>query len=372
MASNLSPSLSFAQNFRFLALGGALLYLFYNKGIPKNPGNYILPFAIYATFISLIFSPLGFDAVLRGLAYWLIAIVIFTLYEKSYFNFPASTSQIILGFLILVFGLNSLLIFGGPEMYLVGRFRGVMGNPNELGLIAAFSYGIIDLLKSRNETDFSRRGFLLLKIILVAIIIFTGSRTALFGLILYEITFRLFQNKLLLAVSLLTLGTLYYISLSIDPVAIIQSLGLSQELRVESLITGSGRTEVWKIAWEEIKLNPWFGQGMLYDQYFIEEYVDQNLSGVVARHWAGIWNSYLSLLMDVGIIGLVAFFFFIYKVFNLSNQRNLAAAFLVLTLFAGITESWMAASMNAFTPMFMLYWAIQSHPVNDPEEVIEE
>ncbi|MDT0647442.1 O-antigen ligase family protein [Zunongwangia sp. F260] len=371
LASNISPNFQFAQNLRFVGLAASLVYLFYNRGIVRSPANNILPFAIYAFIITLIYSPIGFEAVLRGVSYWLVALVIFTAYQRSYLKDAEQTSRLLLGFFILYFFLNALLIFYGSDLYLMGRFRGIMGNPNELGLVCVFGFGIIDLLFKRQEISFNPKHYLILKCVIVGLIVLTGSRTSLFAIVIYFVTQRLFRNKLLLVFALIFLGILYYLSLSVDPEALVKSLGLSQELRVESLTTGSGRTEVWEVAWEEIKEKPWIGRGMQYDSYFINEYVENNFTGVVARHWAGIWNSYLSLLLDVGIIGLLAYFFFIIRMFRISHFKNTAAAFLAMTLFAGITESWMAASMNAFTPMFFLYWAIQSQPVSNTEEIIE-
>jgi membrane-bound metal-dependent hydrolase YbcI (DUF457 family) len=67
-------------------------------------------------------------------------------------------------------------------------------------------------------------------------------------------------------------------------------------------------------------------------------------------------------LLNVGIIGLIAYAYFWIKVLKKSHYNNLAIAFLCMCLLSGITESWMAASMNAFTPIMFLFWAVQSQP----------
>ena len=98
---------------------------------------------------------------------------------------------------------------------------------------------------------------------------------------------------------------------------------------------------------------------MTYDGLFIKDYaqyyVDQK-----ARHWSGIWNSYLSLLLNVGVVGLVAYFYFWIKVYNKPSFSNLSFPFVFGCLLIGITESWMNASMNAMTPLMLLFWAIQT------------
>jgi O-antigen ligase len=136
-------------------------------------------------------------------------------------------------------------------------------------------------------------------------------------------------------------------------------------LRIETLADASGRIEVWPVAWEEIKNAPIFGNGILYDDYFIKDYVSINIGENASRHWGGVWNSYLSLLLDVGIVGCIAYAYFWIQAFRKSHDKNLAIAFVFMCLLSGFTESWMAASMNAFTPMMFLFWAIQSQPVTN-------
>jgi O-antigen ligase len=199
---------------------------------------------------------------------------------------------------------------------------------------------------------------------IVSIVILTGSRNGIFSLLIYEIAILSNKNKGLFSIGLGIL-LLFYYSISVyDIIAILNSFGLGDFFRVDSLLDASGRTEVWEVAWQELKRSPWFGNGMMYDNYFIDEYGLQHYGVNRARHWYGIWNSYLSLLLNVGIIGLAAFAYFIKEMYRFAQNKNLAFAFLVMALFSAITESWMAASMNAFTPLFFLYWAIQAQPIN--------
>ena len=134
---------------------------------------------------------------------------------------------------------------------------------------------------------------------------------------------------------------------------------------IETLADGSGRTEVWPVVWEEISNAPFFGNGILYDDYFMKDYVTTNIGEYASRHWGGVWNSYLSLLLDVGVIGCIAYVYFWIIVFKKSHYKNMAIAFIAMCLLSGFTESWMAASMNAFTPMMFLFWAIQLQPATN-------
>jgi hypothetical protein len=222
-----------------------------------------------------------------------------------------------------------------------------------------FSYGILDVIRKQNQSSFNALFFRGFKIVLIALVVLTGSRTALFGVLIYEVILRLLKFKVLLAIALIGIGFIYSISATLSIEAIVASLGLSEYLRIESLVDASGRTEVWAVAVEEINKQPWLGKGMLYDNYFINNFGERFMGENRARAWYGIWNSYLSLLLNVGILGIAAYSFFWYKMYALSQMKIIRFAFLMMCLFSAITESWMAASMNGFTPLVFLCWAIQ-------------
>lgn len=355
--------LSFAQNFRFVVLGLALLYLFRYRLIINNAGNYMLPFTLVALIISLLFSPVGVMSVLRAIAFWLVAAVVFKLYTLAYKANSQRTLDLIVLVITLYFGMTLLFVFlPGFSIFQMGRLKGFMGNPNGMGMLAMFCYAVLSLINGKNETTFKNSFFLKLKGLLLVFIILSGSRTALFSVLVFEIIVRLMHNKPLLILSLLTTVYIYLLINSFGFESVIDFFGLSDYLRVDSLQNASGRTDVWPVAWEEIKSNPWVGKGILYDDYFIKDYVVKNFGESPARQWGGIWSSYLSLLLDVGIIGMLVYVFFYLKMYIKAVDKKMALGFILLCAFSGITESWMASSMNAFTPLMFLFWAIELQP----------
>tara|TARA_Y100000815_G_scaffold183089_1_gene166895 strand:- start:5572 stop:6873 length:1302 start_codon:yes stop_codon:yes gene_type:complete len=369
LGDNFSGPLSFAQNLRFVVLGISLLML-YNFDIYKyNIARYILPFALVATGITLFLSPFGLMATIRGLSYFIVALVVFKFVQILVDYNQQRFYNLIVTVLTLYFTLN-LLVFFLPflgEADMKGRFMGLMANPNGLAMVSLFSYVIIDVIKKTAQPSASNI-FLLLKALLVVLIILSGSRSAIFSVFIYEVSLRLLKYKFLLGLTLVCLVYIYGISATLDLNAIVKSLGLSSFLRVDSLEDASGRTEVWAVAIEEIKRQPWLGKGMLYDTSYIKYYADRYIGDVRERHWGGIWNSYLSLLLNVGIVGLVAFSFFWYKMFALSKMKIVRFAFLMLCLFSAISESWMAASMNAFMPLVFICWGLQIYHPNSKIE----
>lgn len=361
LGDNFKGLLGFAPNLRFIILGIGLIILLKFQLLKTNEAKYILPFSIIATLITYFLSPLGVEAVSRGISYFLMALVVFKMVQLLVEHNAQRFYNLIVTLLTLYFGLN-LIVFFVPflgETYIKGRFMGLMGNPNGLAMVAMFSYAIIYVVKRLNHTSFSPLFFRGFKIVLIGVIILTGSRSAIFSLLAFEIIIRLLKYKFLLALGLLLITYAYGISATLDTQVMIESFGLSSFLRTESLEDASGRKEVWIVAVEEIKNQPWLGKGMLYDKYYIDYYADRFIGENRARHWYGIWNSYLSLLLNVGIIGMLAFSLFWYKMYLHSQMKVIRLAFLILCLFSAISESWMAASMNAFMPLVFLCWGIQ-------------
>lgn len=371
LADNFKGPLSFFQNLRFIVVLVNLIYLLKHNLLKNNYGNYMLPFAILALIISIFYSPVGIQSYLRAIAFWLIPLIIFRLISISYKNNARRTSELLVLIFTLYLGLNLVLYFFPViDVFLKDRFKGLAGNPNGLGLVMMFIYGLFELIQRRNETSLTGLLFLILKITCLVLIILTGSRNALISALIFIIFYRFLFNKRLLFISLISLSFFYYIISLSSFQQLIISFGLSDLLRLNSFTNASGRTEVWVVAWEEIKNSLWFGKGLLYDDYYMKEYVTNYFGLTFPRQWAGVWNSYLSLLLDVGLVGTLVYLIFWIRIFKRSKFLKISVAFTLMCFLSGITESWMAASMNPFTPMMLLFWAIQSQPLVKQTNII--
>ena len=353
----------FAQNFRFaMVLVCSLYFLKYNL-FKNNNANYILPFTIVAFCVTILFSPVGISAVLRSLGFWLVGLLIFKIVNLLYVKNSKTISELLVFTVTIYFAINIILVFLPSELtYQMGRFRGLAGNPNGMALILMFSYALLSLIEKRKDTTFKKGFFLTFKAAIFLVIFWTGSRTAFLSLIAFE--FLLWNRKHNVLTFVMTCVLFFFFTFFVEIDFFNNSQNLSF-LRYDSLKDVSGRTVVWPLAWEEVKNAPFLGNGFLYDAYFVEDYVSTNIGENAPRHWGGVWSSYLSLLLDVGFIGLMAYAYFVIQVFRKSHYKNLAIAFVAICLLTGITESWMAASMNPFTPMMFLFWAIQSQPATN-------
>lgn len=371
LADNFKGPFAFAQNLRFTLLGVTLVVLAQYYLFERNKALLLVAFSIFALVITMAYSPLGSPAILRSLGYLVVGLSIFKLLQLRNEINRKETVQLVITLLFVYFFVN-LVIFFVPiyaDAYLSGRFSGLMANPNGLGLYAMFSYAFVIWVQKKEDIDFSRWFFTAFKLILFFLIIMSASRTALLGVVAFEITNRFLQYHILLIIGLAGITFLSVLLNNIEIDVIIHSLGLSDYLRVQTLETASGRTEVWQVAFEEFQRHPWLGQGMMYDNYFIDSYAEQRFGDNYARHWNGVWNSYLSLGLNVGIVGLTLFGYFWYRLFKSAKDNVFRVAFLVMILLSAITESWMAASMNAFMPLVFLIWALQIEPNYQTEEI---
>ncbi|MBU2950247.1 O-antigen ligase family protein [Tamlana agarivorans] len=362
LANNFSGPLAYNGNLRFIILALTLVKVYQIKIKKLNLAWFTLPFVFISLIITLLFSPLGYDAILRCLAYFFVGYALFNLVNILYIK--QNNIGILLFYFLFGFILINFVLLINPSYYLVGRFMGLTGNPNGLGMLLVFIYAIIDLLKQRGELLGVNKKFILINIfIIVLLILLTGSRTALVSMLFYTLANKVLTNKKAFVpyAVLATVGVLfiYYISLQ----DLLTFIGSNIELRLNSLETASGRTIVWKVAWEEISTHLWYGQGFMYDNYFIKDYADKYIGAVRARHWSGIWSSYFSLLLNVGIVGVIAFGWMLFKFYQKATLKATAVIYIITILLIGITESWMAASMNPFTPLLFLYFAIQNQPL---------
>jgi O-antigen ligase len=363
LADNYDGILSFAQNLRFVILGLSFLILLRHKLFKDNKGLMLLGFTIYTFLITSIFSPLGLPAILRSFGFLIVALVIFKLINILLKSDRQSTINLIVTIFFTFFILNIVVLILPiyEDSFYKGRFAGLMGNPNGLGLLAMFSYTLVYWIDKNESTSFSKKFFTIFKILIFLIIILTGSRTATLAVIAFELILRVYQNKFLLMLSLITLVliTIFINSVSFEEIGL--SLGLTDYLRIDTLETASGRTEVWEVAYDEFLRQPWLGKGLLYDDYFIQDYSLKRFGENNARNWNKVWSSYLSLALDVGIIGILLFGHFWYRLFKASTDKIFGLAFIVMILITAVTESWMAASMNTYMPVVFLIWALQTN-----------
>ncbi len=361
LGDNYNNILGIFNMLRFVVLGVATVIFINYFHHKNNVSPYILPFAIFAFIVSLASSPVKSQSVPRALAFFVMTIVFLDIFRYYYVSAPNKVNKLLVNVAFIYFGAGIVLLASPFRSLAIQdiRYTGLMNNPNGVGLVSILMYAILDLIAKKNPQS-NRTIFTLLKILIFISVILSGSRNGLGSIIIYELAKRFFSSIIGKIVFFFVFAFFIVVSIELNISDIIHTLNLQDYMRIETLETASGRTEVWEVVWQEIKKNPWIGKGILYDNYFIAQYVEQYFMGIApGREWSGVWNSYLSMLMNVGIVGLILFFAFFIPLFKRSHDKNLARAFLFAALISAVVESWFAASMNAYFPLFLIYFAIQ-------------
>jgi O-antigen ligase len=361
MANNRSPVFASYEPLR--ALFAVVLFLlsgfivFREKGVDPRV-MYFLPFFAVALISSFLFSPVMIHSVFRVISYLFLVVAVFVLikYLLMEEQFELYEQLLLLLYIIFLVSLVGRVIY--PAVFLIsGRLNGALGNPDGLGLFCVVSYILTDQFKVK-DSRFSERSIFFLKLLIIIALFLSGSRTSLVGLGIYILLtvflFRGFSGRSI--ATLLIVGAVLAI-VEIRPLVHFFPF-MKSFVRVQSLSTASGRNLVWPVAVNEIYRQPWLGGGFTYYHYYMGHFARSH--GLKGVYWYSVWDSYLAMLLDTGIIGLLAYFFFIYGVIRRSARFVIILPFLAAMIFTAVFESWAVSSLNAATPFFLLIFVIIS------------
>ena len=218
---------------------------------------------------------------------------------------------------------------------------------------------IVDFLRYKGKLHDLDKQVNFFKIICLFLIFISASRTATISILVFILLVSFLKyKKFRVQIFIFSIICILFFS-NISVIEIISFFSARDLFRAETLVTLSGRTEVWEVAWAEIIKAPFFGNGLQYDQLYIKQYSDRYIGEFKARHWSGIWNSYLSLLLNVGVFGLLSYLYALFILFFKSIYKTHAFIFFFVALISAFTESWMSSSMNTYTPLILLYFSLQ-------------
>lgn len=336
---------------------GFSLIIMKREGRIRKRITYFLPFFIVALIVSFLFSPRLINSILSLLAYLFLVISVFIFVT----HVMQQTKLQLYEHLILLFVLVTIIsLLGGyilfPTAFIEGgRLRGLTGNPNALSLFIIIAYPFLDYYNSQ-KGSISEKGIMIGKGLLLLCLFFTGSRTGYTSIIIYTLlTIFLFRGisgiSVAIVVGLMAILVLFQVEMVINIFP-----GLKDIIRPESLESATGRLPSWLVAIEQISRQPWLGGGYQFSTYYMPHFAQSH--GFTAVSWYGVWNSYLSFLMDVGIIGLATYGFFVFALIKISLRPKMLSPFLGIVLFSAIFESWLIAAFGVATPLFLIFFVI--------------
>lgn len=347
-------------------IGFALLGLYYVlSNWKKLPGKYnhvfrfFIPFFVYA-FLLVPFTSDVFDALQKTFSYAIIFLIVPLLFAGAVENNKGFLTDLIT-FILIILAVGLIFRFIDPEFVtLAGRYRGLLGNPNGLGIFLTLVFPIFYIVLESEAFKASVRVKWIFYGVFVISLLLCQSRTAILacGLFLAFNAYPALRGGLGLLL-FLTLVFSYEYLLSQLP-AIVISLNLGEYFRIDTLLAGSGRVIAWEFAWNKIQDVFFFGGGFDYTNNLYYQYYDY-LSRL--GHQGNAHNSFLTLWLDTGVVGLVFFVIGLVRTAVYAMSRTpYTLPVLYGVLFSTNFESWLAASLNPFTSLFLIILTILCNP----------
>lgn len=365
--------LQFAKDLKFLLpIGLAGFTVLHWKRLTPIPKFqlFFIPFFICAVIgLNYALTPqVGIQKTISiVLMYFFIPIVVNFLHREQGEYFWKALITFLIGMLMI----GIVLRFVAPQIAMIegGRFKSVLGNPNGLGIFLYLVYALWMIVRTKNLANFSRRANRLIFLVIFISIIWCGSRNGMISMLLFYAVYRLTKINWFLAI--LVVAALITFSDFLFELFLfaVEFIGLQNYFRVDSIEEGSGRVIAWVFAWEEIQKYFFFGGGFGQDEAVMRpNYYWLSMKG----HQGGVHNSYLSMWFDTGIIGVISYFTaFMSIVFRSMRSNYLVLAFAFSFLFNIIYESWLVASLNPFTFIYLTILTIFAADLSPKTQVQE-
>lgn len=313
--------------------------------------KYLIPFIICIHF-SLFISGSNFLILQKSLSYVFLFIFLipvfqdFQLKENKFF-----LKVFIYNFiLILIFGMTFYFI-NRDITILSERFRGLFGNPNGLGISIVLFFFIFQLIKAKFENLFSKKESIIIILILLLNLVFSQSRSCILSILIFYVFNFLFNYSSTLAFLSSLIILVSYGFISINLFEFLSVLGLQDYIRLDTLENASGRYIAWDFILQKINNNTFFAGNGLGSTELLYKDNYSHLSKL--GHQGNAHNSFLTIWYDTGFLGLLSFLYFIFMSFIKSNNFLFSLPILFGLLLSAFFESWMSASLNPFTILFV-------------------
>jgi O-antigen ligase len=255
------------------------------------------------------------------------------------------------GTILLTIGF--ILIIVKPDWpYLVGRYNGLLGNPNGVGTFCCLLTILVALARYHFPDIFSRNQMLLIIAVIAISVLMSRSRNGMFSILIFLFFLRFYRISYWAGLVIVIVSAIAFQLVNENLVSIVTNLGLGEFLRADQLDDGSGRTIAWAFAWQEIQKNFMLGRGFAYEEYLFV--LNQEWLSML-NHQGGVHNTYLALWLNTGLVGLVLFMYGFFRNFLAKGIKNYLAVPAMFAIMFQITfEPWFQSSLNPFTSMALL------------------
>ena len=252
---------------------------------------------------------------------------------------------------LLFIGLT-MIFWKYKDVYYMGRFSGLLGNPNGAGSYCTVFSILLAVVLFHYPKLFSKSELWFIIIVIGLTVILSGSRNTIFSILIFLFFKRFYKISSFAGFFIVIVSALLFQIASQNLPDIISTFGLGKYFRVQHLNDGSGRLIAWKFGLAEIQKNFLLGRGFAYEEYyFFLNKEELSLEG----HQGGIHNTYLATWMNTGLLGLILFLYGLFRTFfKAASNSYLAIPALFAILFSITFESWFVGSLNPFTIIALL------------------
>ncbi|HRF81547.1 MAG TPA: O-antigen ligase family protein [Flavobacteriales bacterium] len=315
--------------------------------------NVFLPFFIYS-FFPLVFSNNLVVGLQKTISYALLYLIVpnYVLYNFRLIGWDFFRNLVKFMAVILLSGYFVLWFHGEFYAFMIGRFRGLFGNPNGMALFCVLLIMVSVTASSINDQLLSWKEKIFVYGTATYFLIISGSRASLVAVLIFLVFGRFFSASPVFGfMALLAVFGLSELVLS-NIAPIVTAFGLEDYVRLQTLESGSGRYFAWDFAWKHIQDYFVFGGGFANDERIMRKH---RLYLERMGHQGGVHNSYLSFWFNVGIVGLVLFLrSFILIFVKASKLVPFSLGVMFAVMFSITYESWLVSSLNPFTIILLI------------------
>lgn len=351
-------SIQFVKDLRAEALVMIFIISLYeinhNRYRPNALMLTFIPFALVC-FLGLIYSPKLSMGLNKMFSFFMFYFVCFNYIHHKFERYGRQMMIDILYLIVAVLVVSFLLLPVFPDYLSYGgaRFNGLMGNPNGMGMLVTLSLPMAWYLFHR-EKSFGRGFKLVTYSLMIVALMMCSSRNAIFSVVLFLLLLFGMSGSTFRRVAyfFVIIPGLAVIMRNIDLEQLIIQLGLDGYFRVSEFKSGSGRVFAWRFALELFSQSPLIGCGFACEEYTFA--TKTNFQLWHSGHQGGVHNSYLTYLVNTGVVGTAMFYGFLLNTARKVRNLKFIFPFIACVLFSAMFESWMFSSLSAFHVLFVV------------------
>ena len=214
------------------------------------------------------------------------------------------------------------------------RLVGVMGTANGAGEVGSFAVLIFFFLRNFTSQPQTRWLYMLLALDVLTLLL-TYSRTSIVAVVVAVSVAQYYRGTALqMALLFFGLAMLCLGAMVVDTDSLLAML--SRSGNADEILTGTGRTHIWHVAWQLIQDRPWFGYGFGSAGFILPQHAME--IGHAAPH---AHNAYLNMWFTTGIFGMLLYIVFLVVLLAkaILTHDRLKLTLLAYLLATSMTES---------------------------------